>query len=119
MKTKTTINSLFLLFSLFFYAQETNNSNDSSFNRWSVDIGFGVHKPSRAFTEGYFSATPDLWQGNIGVRYMLNEKFGVSFETAYFNMSNAEESKTFKTNYYSFNLEGVVNAGNILNFKRY
>ncbi len=47
---------------------------------------------------------------NIGVRYMLNNKFGVRVSGTYTN--NIE-------NYYSGNIQGVINVGRLLNFEEF
>ena len=99
------------------FAQENSTQeNESSFNKWSIELGGGLHKVSRTFTEGYYSPSPDTYQVNLGVRYMFNEKFGLRASFGYNDIENADGGLAFESKYYRSTLEGVVNLGNILEF---
>ncbi|MBA3986276.1 MAG: OmpA family protein, partial [Flavobacteriales bacterium] len=124
-----------LIFTLFFAvtvflntnAQETldtqrvseiqNQTSQDSFNKWSIELEAGVHKPAKPFTPGYFSNTPSLWQGGLGVRYMFNEKFGAKIGFNYQRIESDKSSLPFETEFMHVNLQGVVNAGSLLNFR--
>ncbi|WP_397447604.1 OmpA family protein [Polaribacter sp. R77954] len=96
---------LFTLVSLFTSAQE--------FSPWSVDLGAGIHRLGSTISAGRSSSI--LGQGNFGVRYMFNERFGVRLDLGYNSFSESAGSP-FKSNYYRASIEGVVNVGNILHF---
>lgn len=93
---------------------QTETSND--FNKWSIELSGGAHKPSRPMASGYFTNTPDFGQVGLGFRYMLNEKFGLRLGLGYNKFTEDENSLPFESSYYRTSLEGVVNVGNLLNF---
>src|SRR5690606_1809487 len=102
-------------------AQETptttlTQNTDGEYNRWSIEVSGGVHKTSRPFAPGYFTNTPAFGQGQLGVRYMFNDKFGMRLGLGYSALKNRDESLPFKTNSYRGALEGVVNLTRLLNF---
>lgn len=97
--------------------QELDQEREQNFNRWSIELEAGVHKPAVPFTPGYYVNTPDLWQGGLGVRYMFNEKFGAKLDFGYNSIESDENSEPFETEYYRANLQGVINMGNVLNFR--
>mgnify|MGYP003630651673 CR=1 FL=1 len=97
--------------------QEQEQELGQEYNRWSIELEAGVHKPAIPFTPGYYVNTPDLWQGGLGVRYMFNEKFGAKLDFGYNSIESDENSQPFKSEYYRTSLQGVVNVGNVLNFR--
>ncbi|WP_240642418.1 OmpA family protein [Nonlabens xiamenensis] len=104
------------------YAQETENmepemnSDSSNFKRWAIDLGAGVHKPTRPFASSAFTNTPDLFQVDLGVRYMFTRSFGIGLEFGYNDIQSDEDSPIeFETKYYRTTLEGIVNLGNFVN----
>lgn len=100
------------LFSMALFAQE------QEFNRWSVELEAGVHKPGRPFAAGYSTATPSFFQGSLGVRYMLTNRFGLKLGVGYNQFEGREEgSLPFQTRYLRTSLQGVANLGDILNFR--
>jgi OOP family OmpA-OmpF porin len=106
-----------IIFSFILFVAITANAQEKNYNQWSVEAEAGVHKPSKPFTPEYFTATPALWQGGLGVRYMMNEKFGVKLDSGYNNIKSSDNSEEFETNYYRTSLQGVVNMGSVLNFR--
>ena len=48
---------------------------------------------------------------------MVNTKFGLKASFGYDNIKNGDESKSFKTDIYRYNLEAVVNLGRVLSFE--
>ncbi len=100
------------------YAQKSVPSRPD-FNRWSIDGGIGLTKPYHRFSQEYWSATPDFFSGDIGVRYMLNEYFGLKADFGYNHFTNADKSKDFSTNSYRIDFQGVANVGRVLKFEEW
>lgn len=103
--------ALLLCVCLLTNAQKNNNQK---FDNWSIDLGAGIHQAGSTLSPGYSPAL--LGQGNLGIRYMFNNRFGLRLDLGYNSFQDADGSIPFKSNYYRASLEGVVNAGNILNF---
>ena len=93
------------------------NAQEKNYNQWSVEVEAGVHKVGNKFASGYYEDTPSLWGAGLGLRYMFNEKFGAKLDFGYANIQDGKNSLPFETNYYRTSLQGVVNLGNILDFK--
>ncbi|MDO9276167.1 MAG: OmpA family protein [Lutibacter sp.] len=106
-----------IIFSLILLGAITVNAQERNYNQWSVEAEAGVHKAANPFSPGYSTSTPSLWQGGLGVRYMMNEKFGVKLDAGYNNIKSSDDSQEFETNYYRTSLQGVVNMGSVLNFR--
>ncbi len=87
------------------------------YDRWSVEINGGVNKPTKPFSEGYFTSTPSFFHVDLGVRYMFNPKFGLKLSGGFDQLKSSDESKEFKTNFYRVSLEGVANLGRIMEFE--
>ncbi|WP_438963156.1 OmpA family protein [Nonlabens sp.] len=90
----------------------------TGYNKWSIDLGAGISKPTRPFSNGAFANTPSLFQGDIGVRYMVNEKFGFNADFGFNSFTNDKNSIEFDTRYFRTTLEGVVNAGHIMGLNK-
>lgn len=98
-------------------AQETTSSKTTSdYNKWSIELGAGVNKPLRPMKSGYYSKTPDFLSAQAGVRYMFNNKFGLQANAGYNEFTEAGSSLPFKSEMWSYGLDGVVNLGNVLDF---
>lgn len=106
-----------VLCSMLVVAQDQEETT-SSYNKWSIDVGAGVTKPVRPVSSGAFTNTPSLFQGDLGVRYMVNEKFGFNADLGYNSFSNDENSIDFDSRYFRVTLEGVVNAGHIVGLNK-
>lgn len=102
------ISLLFLSLSLYV------STNAQEFDNWSLDLGFGMHRIGAPITEGYSAKV--LGQGNLGVRYMFNEKFGLRLDLGYNKFDADGNSLPFSSNFYRGTVEGIVNLGNILEF---
>ena len=98
---------------------ETETTTTSDFNKWSIELNYGVNKPSRPFTDGYKTGTPSLYNGDLGVRYMFNNKFGIKADIGYYNIDNNRDTPEFKSRYYRSSIQGVVNMGRLLNFENW
>ncbi len=102
-----------LFFTSLFYAQETSNTD---YNKWSVELSGGMHKPARPLTSGYYTDTPSFSQFEIGTRYMFNDKAGARIDFGYQMMQEGDGSLAFETNFWRISLQGVANLGNVLGF---
>lgn len=111
---KTVICLLAALGTLAIKAQEEKN-----YNRWSIEVEAGMHKPATPFSPGYYASTPSFWQGGLGFRYMFNDKFGAKLDFGYNSIENDDNSQPFKTEYYRANLQGVINLGTVLGFREW
>jgi OOP family OmpA-OmpF porin len=94
-------------------------STTPEFNKWSIELNGGVNKPSKPFTNGYFTDTPNFYNGDLGVRYMFNNKFGIKADVGYYNLKNSDDSAGFESKYYRTSLQGVLNMGRVLNFENW
>lgn len=117
---KKIIIASFFLGAAFSNAQTTESSEMTetpTFKRWAIDVGAGVHKPTRPYATG-FTNTPDLWQADLGVRYMITRSFGIGLEAGYNSISSDEKSSVaFDNKLYRVGLEGIVNLGNFVGLK--
>jgi OOP family OmpA-OmpF porin len=96
-------------------SSETNEN--ATFKRWAVDVGTGVYQNSRLIANGNVSS-PDLWQADLGIRYMFTRSFGVGLEFGYNSIQNGSDSPIdFESDYYRVGLEGIVNLGDLVNLK--
>ena len=114
-----------LFFTALFFAQssviaqetENNSTITPQYNRWSVDINAGLSKPTAPFSTNYYASNTNFIHGDLGVRYMLNQKFGLKVDFGMDSFKNKSESFEFEGKYYRTNLQGVVNLGRILSFE--
>lgn len=101
-------------------AQETAvETTNSDFNKWSIELAGGFNKPQRPLTSGYATTTISPFVADLGVRYMFNNKFGLKADFGYNAFENRGSSLPFDTRYYRVALQGVVNAGRVLNFENW
>lgn len=90
------------------------------FNQWSIETNAGFNKAMAPLTPGYLSPTLNIGHIDFGLRYMLNEKFGIKGDIGFGTFSEAEgESPKFSTNYANINMQAVFNWGRILNFESF
>ena len=85
--------------------------NAQEYNKWSLELGLGVHEIINPLSPGYETGVLSFGQANLGVRYMFNEKFGLRLGVGYNEFKEGENSLPFRANYYRTSIEGVVNAG--------
>jgi len=81
------------------------------FNRWSVDLNGGFSKSIAPYDAGYYGKTFYLNYGDLGVRYMLNNKFGFKVDYGYNHFQPGSESLHFDTKYYRTDLQTHIGAG--------
>ncbi|MEP0713592.1 OmpA family protein [Algoriphagus sp.] len=92
----------------------------TDFNRWSLETNAGFNKPMGPLTPGYLSPTLNIGHLDFGVRYMVNEKFGLKADAGFGSFSEAKDkSPSFTTNYFRANIQGVANLGRIMNFESF
>ncbi len=118
----TVIFTILLLFAFIeTHAQENSFRNsDSGFNQWYIEGNVGFNRPYNYFTQGYHTATPDFFVGEFGVRYMINEFFGIKASVLYDRFTEHDNSLgTFATNQYGLGFQGVANIGRILKFEEW
>ncbi len=89
---------------------------NQDYNRWSIEVAGGLHKPARPFADGYFTASPSFGQFSLGTRYMFNNYFGAKLDVGYSMLKEGDRSLPFKTTYLRSSLQGVINLGSILKF---
>lgn len=117
MKNLITIFSISVLSIASLNAQEEQNKNTVDYNRWSIDLNAGLSKPTAPFSVNYYSANTNFIHGDLGVRYMLNNKFGLKLDFGLDTFENKSGSFEFSGKYYRTSLQGVVNLGRIMNFE--
>lgn len=110
------------------YSQEEDEETEKTekdFNAWSIELNVGQNKAVRPFTEGYYSSDPTKYFNisgishyNLGVRYMLSNRFGLKLSGAYDKVSNEKNNQSleFEGIQYRIGLEGVFNLRDLFNF---
>jgi OOP family OmpA-OmpF porin len=117
MKNKFLLMAFMALFLTGAFAQESTKT-EPAYNKWSLEGGVGVTKPFGYFSSGYRSATPDFFAAELGVRYMLNEFFGLKLNLGYDQFTEADNSVgSFTTDMYNLSLQGVANLGRAMKFE--
>lgn len=106
-----------LAFALALTGAHAQTENNSGFNKWSIELAGGVNKPQRPMTGNYFTSTPSPFVGDLGVRYMFNNKFGLKADFGYNSFTGKNNSVDFDSKYYRVDLQGVANLGRIMNFE--
>lgn len=99
------------------YANAQTEESATNYNKWSIELGGGFTKVQRPLSTGYSTDTPSPWVGEIGVRYMLNNKFGLKLDYGYNSFTNGDKSINFDSKYQRLDLQGVANLGRIMNFE--
>lgn len=98
-------------------SSKVDNNDYNNYNHWSIELQGGVTKPARPMASGYATESPDFWQADLGVRYMINEKFGLKLSAGYNHFEHADGTNPFESQILRGQLEGVVNIGNVLGFR--
>src|SRR5690554_3375459 len=89
-------------------------SAQTTYTKWALEAGGGIHGTSSPFTSGYFQEDINLPQVFIGGRYMLNENVGLRATLGYLSMSEAEESLSFNSSYFRATLEAMLDLNRLL-----
>lgn len=108
---------IILAFSMGLTGLHAQTERSSDYNKWSVELAGGVNKPQRPMTSGYFTSTPSFYVGDLGVRYMFNNKFGLKADFGYNSFTGKNNSVDFDSKYYRVDLQAVANLGRIMNFE--
>ncbi|MFE3867442.1 OmpA family protein [Flavobacterium sp. LS2P90] len=97
--------------------KSTDTLVETNFNKWSVELAGGFNKYQGSETSGYSTSLISPYVVDLGVRYMLNNKFGLKADFGYNSFTNEAVSKSFDTKYYRVDLQGVANLGRIMSFE--
>jgi len=122
---KTTLLLAVMILTVFQSFAQTDQSSEQkstevNYNKWSLDFGAGLSKASRPYSDsGYDSGEFEDLIYNLSVRYMFNDKFGVSLGGYYSQIESSDTSLPFSTDMLSVTGEGVLNLGSILNFNEF
>lgn len=95
------------------------NAQEKNYNRWAVDLNGGIAKPARTLSSGFSAETFENLHLDGGVRYSLNNKFGIKGSFGYDKLDSWTNDRDVKSEYYRTSLEGVVNLGRVLNFENW
>ena len=116
---KKIVITLAFALSLMHAKAQTENNTTTSYNKWSVEFDGGFNKPQRPFTSGnYYTSRINPFTVDLGVRYMLNNKFGLKVDAGYNSFTDQNNSSIdFDSKYYRVDLQGVANLGRIMNFE--
>jgi OOP family OmpA-OmpF porin len=89
--------------------------SQNNFNKWSIEVSAGPNKPMGPLTPGFLSPTLNLGHADLGLRYMINEYFGIKGDLGFGSFSEAKGvSPQFKSNYFRMDIQGVGNIGKML-----
>ena len=115
---KKIVITLAFALSLMHAKAQTENNTTTSYNKWSIELDGGFNKPQRPLTSGFYTSRISPFTADLGVRYMLNNKFGLKADFGYNSFTGQNNSSIdFDSKYYRVNLQGVVNLGRIMNFE--
>lgn len=91
----------------------------ADYNKWSIEGGVGFNKPYRNMTPGYFTNDLNFLTGDLGLRWMWSEYFGMKLDYGYNSFVNNDRSAKFESTYSRADLQFVANAGKVLNFQEW
>lgn len=124
-----TIPLLTFLLTCFTFSSYSQDDLIGEYNKLSIEASVGLNSPSDFFSSNkYYSTELDAFLNinnvshfDLGLRYMLNTKFGAKIDVAYdvFKPANNSQNSPFESFQYRIGLQGVLNFGNMLNFRRY
>lgn len=115
--------SLSLLLSLAATAQDITTTSsksvvdNTSYDKWSIELNGGVNKPTRTLSNGYSTDTFNMFHADLGVRYMMSPKFGLKLDFGYDKFNERDNTPQFESTYLRSSLQAVVNIGRALNFE--
>ncbi|MCG9791810.1 OmpA family protein [Flavobacterium algicola] len=85
------------------------------YNKWSIEASGGVSKPLNKQGSAFGFVTP--FTVDLGVRYMINNKFGIKGDLGYNALSEKSGTPDFESRYYRGDLQAVANLGRIMSFE--
>ncbi len=141
-KSKSVMNKFFtaiviLLLSLSSVAQQNQYINIEdvkkddmyNFNTWSFELNVGTNKAIRPFAKGYSSSGDNRFFNftgfnhiDIGVRKMLNTKFGFKFDFGSDIIESQDgntDSKPYSSTQNKISFQGIFNISRLLNFETF
>ena len=106
----------FLIISISYAQDDDKNNNEDkiTYNKWSIDFGVGVNKPTKGLTPGYYVGTFENLSAELGARYMFNDRVGLRLNAIYNNFQEGDNSPEFNSEFIQFNVDGVVNLRQLL-----
>ncbi|AWK03487.1 flagellar motor protein MotB [Flavobacterium crocinum] len=116
---KKIVMTLAFALSIMYAEAQTETKTSDNYNKWSIELGGGFNKAQRPFASGnYYSSRISPFTADLGVRYMLNNKFGLKADFGYNSLTEQKNSSLpFDSKYYRIDLQGVANLGRIMNFE--
>ena len=109
---------LLILLSLFGITQVSIAQKD--YNRWSVEANAGFSKAMAPLSPDFYSPSLNIGHADFGLRYMINEYFGIKGDLGFGSFSETKgKSPEFTTHYIRMDIQGVVNFGRMLNFESF
>lgn len=124
-----TIPLLTFLLTFFTFSSYSQDDLTGEYNKLSIEASVGLNSPSDLFSSNkYYSTGPDAFLNvndishfDLGLRYMFNTKFGAKIDVAYdvFKPANNSQSLPFESLQYRIGLQGILNFGNMLNFRSF
>ncbi|WPO79969.1 OmpA family protein [Flavobacterium sp. KACC 22761] len=116
---KKIVITLAFALSIMHVSAQTKTKTTDNYNKWSIELDGGFNKTQRPFSSSsYYSPRINPFTADLGVRYMLNNKFGLKADFGYNSLSEQKDSSLpFDSKYYRFDLQGVANLGRIMNFE--
>jgi OOP family OmpA-OmpF porin len=102
-----------------------NEIDPEGYNRWTFEVGAGMSKGIKPYSEGYFASNPtkhfdfNFNHFTVAARYMISPRFGVKLDVAYDNLTEADDSGSlpFEMQHIRIGAQGVVNAVRLFNFE--
>jgi outer membrane protein OmpA-like peptidoglycan-associated protein len=116
---KKIISALVFSFALTTVSAQENEvkTTERGYNKWSIELDGGFNKPQRPMGAGAYTEIVSPFVANLGARYMFNNKFGLKADFGYNSFQEETGSVPFDTRLYRVALQGVINAGRVLNFE--
>ncbi|WP_366186003.1 OmpA family protein [Flavobacterium ovatum] len=90
---------------------------NESFNKWSVELAGGFNKPVNNIAPGYSFSLISPYTIDLGVRYMINNKFGIKADLGYNHLTEKKGTASINSTYYRGDIQGVANLGRIMDFQ--
>ncbi len=113
----------------YIYIEKVKKDSVYNFNTWSVELNVGTNKAIRPFAKGYSSSGDNRFFNftgfnhlDIGVRKMLNTKFGFKFDFGADIIESQDgntDSKPYHSNQYKIAFQGIFNIGRLLGFETF
>ncbi|AWG20688.1 flagellar motor protein MotB [Flavobacterium faecale] len=95
---------------------EAKKENETEkYNKWSIEVAGGVSKPLNRLGGSFGFVTPVTV--DLGLRYMINNKFGIKGDLGYNTLQEKDGAPEFNSRYYRGDIQAVANLGRIMNFE--